>query len=248
VSPAIDASVSFAAPRLGALAVLWESPASGEPTLDRQLDALVEQRRQAVPGLELVDRADARIGGLAMRRGSGRWERESITWVEHDAVWRDGWLGFAFAAWAPAGGAAQRAIEGLKPRPGSEGTLEARLEKAAAGLSAQQPLLSEASAREALRQSRSLALTPDTALLRVLSAAAAGRAALGEADLDRLRAIETRLERSVGSRGRGTLRAALDGRGDARSLELLLQATAGLDPEERVYLRELWGRAAAAQR
>jgi hypothetical protein len=247
VSPAVDAAATFAAPRLGAVAVLWEAPASDEAALDRELDALIEQRRQAVPSLELTDRSDARLAGLAVRRGSGRWERGPEAWVEHDSVWRDGWLRYSFAVWAPEGGAAERAIAALEPRPGPAGTLEERLGKAAAALSAQQPLLSELAARVALRRSRRLDLDPDAALLQVLSAAASSRSALTAADAARLEAIEGQLERSTVRRQRGALRAALDGRGDAGSVELLRQAADALDPEERLHLRELWGRAAAAQ-
>jgi hypothetical protein len=215
--------------------------------LAKDLVAVEELRRQAVPGLELVDRSDDLIGGLELRRGTGRWEREGGAWVERDSVWRDGWLGYSVAAWAPEGGAAQRALVDLEPHPGPEGTLSGRIDTAASALSAAQPLLSEAAARQALREARTLELTPDAALLRLLAAVAGGRGGLSAADADRLEQIETRLEGSVSRSRRAALRAALRGQGDAQSLELLKQATSGLVPEARVYLRELWARAALAQ-
>jgi len=168
-----EARLLFAQARLGALGFLTaESAPSGVASLEQYLDRFLESRKSAAPGFTASTRSDATVGGLAARQASSTWGADGTRFRERAVVWRDGWVYFAMACWAPeeAGEKATRGTDALLAGFQMKGALDARVREAVAVVTREVPFLSAPAAELLMARSEARVLEPDQAFRRGLEA------------------------------------------------------------------------------
>jgi hypothetical protein len=168
-----DARLVFAQGRLGAVGFLTaESTPSGVASLEQYLDRFLESRKSAAPGFAASGRSDTTVGGLAARQASSAWSADGARFRERAVVWRDGWVYFALACWAPeeAGEKAARGTDALLAGFQMKGALDARVRDAVAVVTREVPFLSAPAAELLMARSEARVLEPDQAFRRGLEA------------------------------------------------------------------------------
>jgi hypothetical protein len=168
-----DARVVFAHGRLGAFGFLSaESAPSGVASLDQYLDRFLESRKSAAPGFAASGRSDTKVGGLAARQASSAWGADGARFRERAVVWKDGWVYFAMACWAPeeAGEKASRGTDALLAGFQMKGDLDARVREAVAVVTREVPFLNAPAAELLMARSEARVLEPDQAFRRGLEA------------------------------------------------------------------------------
>jgi len=241
-----DAVAVLAQPRVGSFALARVHrgiQAGSEP--ERHLDRVVEERRQAIPSLEVVDRADVHVAGFDGRRAFGRWGSEAGAFQESTTVWRDGWLLFSLTAWAPEGGAGRRQVEAIQQSLRAEAPLTPRIEQQANALAGAVTLLTPASARKLVLGSETLELPPPAAFHAAAVSVQRGRNGLAPPDAQRLRELTDQLLEQVPRRQRPALARYLETpqvapERSADFFQALESALAALPEAERLRLQWLW--------
>jgi len=168
-----EARVTFAEGRAGTVGFLTvESAPDGIASLDQYLDRLLERRRRAVAKLETSARSETRVGGLAGRQTTSAWSADGTRFRERATVWKDGWVYFAVACWAPeeAGERAGRQIDALLGGFTTSGDLDARMRRAVELVTREVPLLTAPAAERLMARSQAQVLEPDQAFRRGIEA------------------------------------------------------------------------------
>jgi hypothetical protein len=250
LAPAEDARVVLAQPRIEAIVFAQVDVVDVDGGgLESYLDTVIEARRSSLPSLKVADRTDADVSGFAARRAFGSWDDGVRSFRETTTVWQDGWLLFAWTAWAPSGGRGQRELEAIQSAIRVRESLSGRLDAASEKLAAALPLLTPAAARALLEQNRTVALLPPAGLHLATRALERGRGQLSPTDEKRLGELTRALLSSVPWRDRRRLLEYLEHPpsaatgGETESVEQLRAAAGRLATADRMRLQSITERA-----
>jgi hypothetical protein len=245
--PGDSTVVVLAEPRVRGFALARVDRASQVgAALDAYLDRVVEERRRAVPAIQIVDRSDVDVAGFGGRRAFGGWGSEAGAFQETATAWRDGWLLFGLQAWAPEGGAGRRQVETIQQSLRVEAPLTPRIVKRAAELAEAVTLLTPASARKLVLGAETLELSPEGAFQAAALTVQRGRGSLTADDATRLGELTEQLLDGVPRRQRAALAGYLQTPGAAapgtsgEQLATLESGLASLPEAERLRLQWLW--------
>jgi hypothetical protein len=168
-----DARVVFAHGRVGAFGFLSaESAPSGVASLEQYMDRFLDGRKSVAPGFAASARSDTTVGGLAARQASSEWGADGTRFRERTVVWKDGWVYFGLACWAPeeASEKASRGTDALLAAFQMKGALDARVRDAVGVVTRDVPFLSAPAAELLMARSEARVLEPDQAFRRGLEA------------------------------------------------------------------------------
>jgi hypothetical protein len=203
-----DARLVFAHGRVGAFGFLTaESAPSGVASLDQYLDRFLGRRKSATPGLTASGRSDTTVGGLAARQASSAWGADGERFRERAVVWKDGWVYFALACWAPeeAGERATRGTDALLAGFQMKGALDARVREAVAVVTREVPFLSAPAAELLMARSEARVLEPDQAFRRGLEALTRALPAWKPQEVNELGQLTSAIYAGLPARDRGRL-------------------------------------------
>jgi hypothetical protein len=208
-----EVQLTLAQPRLGGFAFfLAESSPSGVASLDQYLNRLQLARRRTLPTLRETSRSDVAVGRGSARKAVGVWDKDGVRYHDQAAVWKDGWVYFALAEWAPetASSAGDRELGALLAGFSTNGALAARLQQAVQSVTLAVPHLSAAAAEMLMGQSQARVLEPDQAFRRALEAAARALPFFSRADTQEFAQITAASYASLSPRDRNRLAAYVE--------------------------------------
>lgn len=248
------ARVSLAEPKAAAFAVLAvETPPRAYPSLDAWLDRVVEDRRNAEPGLRVVRREDAEE--KARRLIAARLAGDTVV-EEVVTAWRDGFTYYALLVWGPEASArAAHASDEIRRGITVTGRQGEQVRQGVTAITADVPLLTEQAAETLVGHSQAGALEPAEAFRRTWLFAGRGLSALTAAEQQEMGALSTELYSKLPAADRARLGAYLDrvraghATEPAQDLEmsrLVKAAFARLRPPRRERLQGLFERAITA--
>jgi hypothetical protein len=195
-------------------------------------------------------RADTLVGRLTGRKASGSWDDAGVRQHDVSVVWRDGWVYFGLAAWAPEEGAARpQMLEKLVEGVGTQGALAARLQQAVQSVTQAVPQLSAPAAEMLMAQSEAKVLEPDQAFRRSLDALSRALPTLSKTETQELSQITSATYASLPWKDRGRLLAYVDRvrnrenttPGEDREMgQLMKEAVLKLPPMRRLRLQALY--------
>ena len=170
------ARVAFAQPRLQGFAFLQaESSPAGVASLEQYLNRFQQARGSTTPSLQESERSDVLVGRLPGRKAAATWDDAGVRQKDVSVVWRDGWVYFGLAAWAPEEGAARpQMLDQLVDGVTTQGVLAARLQQAVQSVVQEVPQLTVPAAEMLMARSEAKVLEPDQAFRRSLDALVAG--------------------------------------------------------------------------
>jgi hypothetical protein len=191
---------------------LSDSPTRNLPSLDDYLSRFLQSRRKRQPSLKELARSDASVGRLSGRSASSSWEAGGTRYRDFSVVWRDGWVYFALAAWAPeaSGARATRAMDALVAGFSTNGALAARLKQAVDRVTTEVPQLTVAAAELLMGQSEARVLEPDQAFRRSFEALSRAQPTWSRAESAQLSQVFAALYASLGGKERSRLVAYLE--------------------------------------
>lgn len=208
-----EARLVLAEPRAGAFAYfVSDSPARGLASLDEYLSRFLQSRRKLQPSLRELSRSDASVGRMSGRKASASWEAGGTRYRDVSVVWRDGWVYFALAAWAPEASAARatRPMEALEAGFSTNGVLAARLQQAIDKVTQEIPQLTAPAAELLMGQSEARVLEPDQAFRRSFEALSRAQPGWGGAESGQMTQLFAALYASLSGKDRTRLAAYFD--------------------------------------
>jgi hypothetical protein len=249
-----DARVAFAQPRLEGFAFLQaESSPPGIASLDQYLNRFVNTRTKTTPSLKEESRGDVVVGQLSGKKSMATWNEVGVPQHDTSVVWRDGWVYFGLAAWAPAEGAARpqmldRLAEGVR----TQGVFAARLQSAVQVVTRDVPQLTAPAAEMLMAQSEAKVLEPDQAFRRSLDALSRAIPTFSKAETADLSQITSATYGALPWKDRGRLAAYVDRVRNRESTtpgedkemgQLMKSAVLQLPPMRRLRLQALYEKA-----
>ncbi len=207
-----EARVVLAQPRLSCFAFLQsETSSAGIATPEQYLNRFQEARRKAIPSLKESMRSDVLVGRLAGRKAVGAWDDGGVRQHDVSVVWRDGWVYFGLAAWAPEEGAArpqmlEQLVEGVR----TQGVLAARLQQAVQSVTQDVPQLSAPAAEMLMARSEAKVLEPDQAFRRSLDALSRALPTFSKTETQELSQLTSATYGALPWKDRGRLAAYVD--------------------------------------
>jgi len=207
-----EARVILAQPRLGGFAYLQaESSPPGVGGLDAYLNRFMNARRKAIPSLKDLGRTDVLVGRLSARKAAGTWDDGGVKQQDVSVVWRDGWVYFGMAAWAPEEGAARpQMLDQLAEGVTTQGALASRLQQAVQAVTQNVPHLSAPAAEMLMGQSEAKVLEPDQAFRRSLDALSRALPIFSKAETEELSALTAATYAGLAPKDRTRLAAYVD--------------------------------------
>ncbi|HEY7513401.1 MAG TPA: DUF4339 domain-containing protein, partial [Vicinamibacteria bacterium] len=149
-----EAKAVFAQPRLSGFAFLQaESSPQRIASLDQYLSRFVNARTKTAPSLKEQARSDVMVGSLPGRKTVATWDDGGVPQHDTTVVWRDGWVYFGLAAWAPLEGAARpEMLDRLADGVRTQGVFAARLQSAVQVVTREVPQLTAPAAEMLMAQ------------------------------------------------------------------------------------------------
>jgi GYF domain 2 len=249
-----EARVAFAQPRLSGFAFLQsESSPPGISSLDQYLNRFINARSKTTPSLKEQARSDVVFGQLSGRKSVATWDDGGVRQHDTSVVWRDGWVYFGLAAWAPEEGAARpQMLDQLAEGVRTQGVFAARLQSAVQMVTRDVPQLTAPAAEMLMSQSEAKVLEPDQAFRRSLDALSRAIPTLSKTETQELSQITSATYASLPWKDRGRLAAYVDrvrnrqstSPGEDREMGLLMKtAVLQLPPMRRLRLQALYEKA-----
>ncbi len=248
------AQVVLAQPRLQGFAYLHsESSPAGVASLEQYLTRFQQARSKAIPPLRESERQDVSVGRLAGRKALGTWDDAGVRQRDVSVVWRDGWVYFGLAAWAPEEGAARpQMLDQLVDGVTTQGVLAARLQQAVQNVVQEVPQLSAPAAEMLMARSEAKVLEPDQAFRRSLDALSRAIPTLSKTETQELSQLTTATYGALPWKDRGRLAAYVDRVRNRESTtpgedkemgQLMKSAVLQLPPMRRLRLQALYEKA-----
>ena len=249
-----EARVAFAQPRVSGFAFLQsETSPAGISSLDQYLNRFVNARTKTTPSLKEEARSDVVIGQLSGRKSVATWDDGGVRQHDTSVVWRDGWVYFGLAAWAPEEGAARpQMLDQLAEGVRTQGVFAARLQSAVQVVTRDVPQLTAPAAEMLMAQSEAKVLEPDQAFRRSLDALSRAIPSLSKTETQELSQITSATYASLPWKDRGRLAAYVDrvrnrqstSPGEDKEMgQLMKTAVLQLPPMRRLRLQALYEKA-----
>jgi hypothetical protein len=224
-----------------------------QAAFDQYLNRVVNSRSKTTPSLKEESRSDVVVGELSARKSVASWDDTGIRQHDTSVVWRDGWVYFGLAAWAPAEGAARpqmldRLAEGVR----TQGVFAARLQSAVQVVTRDVPQLTAPAAEMLMSQSEAKVLEPDQAFRRSLDALSRAIPTFSKAETADLSQITSATYGALPWKDRGRLAAYVDRVRNRESTtpgedkemgQLMKAAVMQLPPMRRLRLQALYEKA-----
>jgi hypothetical protein len=248
------ARVTLAQPRLQGFAFLQsETSPAGVATLEQYLNRFQQARGSTTPSLRESERLDVLVGRLPGRKALGTWDDAGVRQKDVSVVWRDGWVYFGLAAWAPEEGAARpQMLDQLVDGVTTQGVLAARLQQAVQSVVLEVPQLTVPAAEMLMARSEAKVLEPDQAFRRSLDALSRAIPTLSKAETQELSQLTSATYGALPWKDRGRLAAYVDrvrnrestSPGEDREMGQLMKiAFLQLPPMRRLRLQALYEKA-----
>jgi hypothetical protein len=249
-----EARATFAQPRITGFAFLQsETSPQKIASLDEYLSRFVAARSKTTPSLKEQVRSDVAIGQIAGRKTVATWDDGGVPQHDTSLVWRDGWVYFALAAWAPAEGAARpEMLDKLAAGVRTQGVFAARLQSAVQVVTRDVPQLTAPAAEMLMAQSEAKVLESDQAFRRSLDALSRAIPTLSKSETQDLAQITTATYGALPWKDRGRLAAYVDRVRNRESTtpgedkemgQLMKTAVQQLQPMQRLRLQALYEKA-----
>jgi hypothetical protein len=255
VKPPREARLSVGHTRVRALAyLLVDSAPRGVVTVDEHLGQIAIARRKQIPSLKELSRTDVRVGSLLGRKAMSTWESGGARFQDTLAVWKDGWIFFALAAWAPAEDAVTAAAEldALLRGIANQGLLATRLREAVSRVTEEVPHLTPTSAETLMALSDAHTLDAPEAFRRSFSLLSQSLPRLSRAEVGEFGSLTSAIYASVPWKQRTKLEAyfrrvrgreATSPSEDAEMARVVKDAVLGLKPARRARLQAIYDKA-----
>jgi hypothetical protein len=255
VQPPREARLTVGHTRVRALGyLLVDTAPRGVVTADEYLDLIAASRRRQIVSLKELSRTDVRVGALPGRKAMSTWESGAAKYQDTLWVWRDGWIFFALAAWAPAedAAAAAREMDALVRGIVNQGALAARTQEAVSRVTEEVPHLTPASAETLMALSEAHTLDAPEAFRRSFSLMSQSLPQLSRAEASEFASLTAAIYASVPWKQRAKLEAyfrRVRGREstspaeDAEMAQAVKSAVLGLKPARRARLQAIYDKA-----